>query len=187
MSAVQNPILLFGDEEAKSRAGKGHHGKSASTTWLTPPSIIDSLGGSGSFDLDPACAPEMPWLTARKMYSKASNGLMNPWFGRVWLNPPWGGPSIIGPWMRRMADHGCGIMLVPAATETVNFFECVWLAESATGILFVLSRPHFHRADGRRSNANCGTPIVLVSYGDEDAAKLRDSGIAGKFIPLTKE
>lgn len=55
--------------------------------WLTPPEIIKALG---QFDLDP-CAPVVrPWDTAERHYSIKDNGLMLPWSGRVWCNPPYG-------------------------------------------------------------------------------------------------
>lgn len=55
--------------------------------WLTPPEILSKLG---SFDLDP-CAPiRRPWATAENHYTIEDNGLLKPWFGRVWLNPPFG-------------------------------------------------------------------------------------------------
>jgi hypothetical protein len=89
--------------------------------WLTPPEIIHALG---LFSLDP-CAPiNRPWDTAIQHYTITDNGLKLPWFGRVWLNPPFGREAV--KWLRRLRDHGNGIALVPARTETAMFFETVW-------------------------------------------------------------
>lgn len=85
--------------------GMGSHQAATndSDEWLTPEEIITALG---PFDLDPASAPvPRPWGTARNYYLREEDGLAHAWRGRVWLNPPYGGPSIITPWMRRMADH----------------------------------------------------------------------------------
>lgn len=92
----------------ESRAIGSHHKyKGGTDVWLTPPSIIKSLG---EFDLDP-CAPEnRPWDTAKHHYTEADDGLSKPWFGRVWLNPPYS-RDIIGLWMERMAEVGNGISL----------------------------------------------------------------------------
>jgi hypothetical protein len=152
--------------------------------WLTPPGIIDALGGPSSFDLDP-CAPiDRPWPMARMHYTKTENGLLMPWEGRLWFNPPYGGPSIVGPWMRRMAAHGRGTALIFARTETALFHETVW--NRATAILFFQGRLFFHHADGRRADNNAGAPSCLVAYGNDDALRLQSAAIrlTGKLIWL---
>jgi DNA N-6-adenine-methyltransferase (Dam) len=150
--------------------------------WLTPPNIIAALGGAESFDLDPCAPVERPWPMARRHYTILDNGLLKPWEGRVFFNPPYGGPAIIGPWMRRMAVHGFGTALTFARTETDLFFEAVW--KKATAILFLRGRLYFHHVDGSRAAANAGAPSVLVAYGEMDAAILRDCKIAGQFVRL---
>lgn len=158
----------------------GHHGPAMeSDEWLTPPEILKALG---PFDLDP-CAPVIrPWAMARDHYTVQDNGLMKPWYGRVWCNPPYGGPEIIGPWMRRMAVHGLGTALIFARTETEVFFDTVF--RKATGVLFLRGRLHFHYVDGRRAGANAGAPSALVAYGEDDAALLRQSGLPGVYVPM---
>jgi len=75
--------------------------------WLTPPEILAALG---EFDLDPcACSAPRPWPTAKQHLTRADDGLTAPWYGRVWLNPPYGTANVVGPWMRRMVTHGNGI------------------------------------------------------------------------------
>lgn len=164
--------------------GMGGHHKPVplKDEWLTPPEIIDALGGAQSFELDP-CAPiERPWPTALQHYTIVDNGLIKPWHGRVFFNPPYGGPLIVGPWLRRMAEHGVGTALTFARTETELFFETVW--DRATAILFIKGRLWFHHVDGTRAAANSGAPSVLVAYGDADAAILQRCGIVGKFVSL---
>ena len=100
---------MFDEPEVKQgHLGMGSHQSAAmlKDEWLTPPEIIKALGGPKSFDLDP-CAPiKRPWDMAKEHYTIADNGLLKPWHGRVWFNPPYGGPAIVGPWMRRMVEHG---------------------------------------------------------------------------------
>lgn len=147
--------------------------------WLTPPHILAPLG---PFWLDP-CAPiKRPWPTALSHYTIEGDGLSRPWSGRVWLNPPYGRPEIVTPWMRRMVEHGEGTALIFARTETDLFFETVWNVASA--VLFIRSRLHFHHVNGDRAENNAGAPSVLVAYGNTDAAVLRDCGIAGRFVRL---
>lgn len=176
---------MFDEPEIKpGRKGMGSHQSAdmLKDEWLTPPEIIKALGGPESFDLDP-CAPiKRPWDMAKEHYTIADNGLLKPWHGRVWFNPPYGGPNIVGPWMRRMVDHGQGTTLIFARTETALFFETVWRA--ATAILFLEGRLYFHHVDGTKAAANAGAPSVLVAYGIDDAEILSDCKIGGQFIWL---
>ena len=138
--------------------------------WLTPPEIIKSLG---EFDLDP-CAPiNRPWDMANSHYTIEDNGLVQPWFGRVWLNPPYGLEA--AKWLDRLADHGNGIALIFARTETRMFFDHVW--GRADAVLFIEGRLHFHHVDGSRAKANSGAPSCLVAYGENNASRLIESGL----------
>lgn len=147
--------------------------------WLTPPHIIKALG---SFDLDP-CAPHesrRPWDMASRHYSAEDDGLKQPWKGRVWCNPPYGLEA--AKWLDRLADHGNGIALIFARTETAMFFEHVW--GRADAVLFLRGRLHFHHADGTRAAANAGAPSVLVAFGKANVQALRDCGIEGQLCLL---
>lgn len=160
----------------------GSHQSAAmiSDVWLTPPSIIKALG---PFDLDPCSAPlPRPWETAVRHIALPEDGLSAAWDGFVWCNPPYSREAV--KWLRRMAEHGNGIALVFARTETEWFWETVWEAPTATSILFLEGRLHFHHADGRRAKANSGAPSVLVAYGMEAAARLSRSGLPGALVPL---
>jgi hypothetical protein len=179
--------------------------------WLTPPHVLDALG---PFDLDPCAVSEpRPWPTAAHHYTVEDDGLSKPWFGRVFMNPPYGGPAIVRPWLRRMVDHGRGIALIFARTETEAFFDFVWRA--GTAALFLEGRLTFHYPDGvdpeqcRRhthtwtvrdpdkptiqwcsncglASANGGAPSVLITYGEEDAEILRTCGLPGAWVDLTR-
>ena len=165
--------------------GKVNHGmgghqsaRMMNDEWLTPPEIIQVLG---PFDLDP-CAPiTRPWNTATRHYTVKDDGLASPWRGRVWCNPPYGRETVA--WLRRLADHGDGVALIFARTETSAFFSEVWTR--ATALLFIEGRLHFYTVDGERAKANSGAPSVLVAYGGENALAIKQSGIKGKFISLT--
>jgi hypothetical protein len=157
---------------------KTHESHSADTdVWLTPPYIKTPLG---EFDLDPCAAIDQPWPTARHQYTKADNGLLKPWFGRVWLNPPYGAEAAHG--LKRLAEHGNGVALIFARTETAMFFDYVWNA--ATAVLFLRGRVKFHFPDGRQCPTNAGAPSALIAYGDENAETIRKSGLDGRFVFL---
>lgn len=138
--------------------------------WLTPPDILAQLG---AFDLDP-CAPIVrPWDTATRHFTVEDSGLLQPWAGRVWCNPPFGREAIH--WMRKMAAHGNGVALIPARTETVMFYETVW--GIADAVLFIKGRPHFHTVDGKRAPFNSGAPICLIAYGAGNVLALERSSL----------
>jgi len=142
--------------------------------WLTPPAVIEALG---DFDLDP-CAPiNRPWPTATKHYTVDDDGLMLPWDGRVWCNPPYGQET--WRWLDRMALHGNGIALVFARTETEMFFKSVW---GLCSILFLRGRLHFYDINGKRAKHNSGAPSCLLAYGYQNSIALRDCGLSGAFI-----
>lgn len=161
----------------------GHHSAHAtSVDWLTPPHVLDALGGAESFDLDPCASIDMPWPTAKRMLTVKDNGLRCRWEGRVWLNPPYSA-NVIGKWTGRLAEHGTGTALIFARTETDAFFRQVW--ERASAVLFLRGRLNFHFPDGRRSSKNSGAPSVLCAYGRHDADVLALCGLDGQFVPLT--
>ena len=170
---------LFPDVTKARAMGSHQSAAPKSNTWLTPPHIIEALA---PFDLDPCAAPEpRPWPTAVTHWTREDAPLNRQWFGRVWLNPPFRG-DLVAAFMRRMVEHGRGTALLFARTETAIFFETVWRVAAA--VLFLEGRPHFHHADGRRAAANSGAPVVLIAYGQDDATRLRDSGLAGQFLML---
>lgn len=155
-----------------------HSPISGTDCWLTPPEILRALG---EFDLDPAAAPlPRPWPTARRMISLPQDGLAEPWEGRCWVNPPYG--RMTGAWLSRLADHGHGVALIFARTETATFFEYVW--KRATGVLFLEGRLTFCKPDGSLASGNAGGPSCLVSYGEHDAAVLEACELPGAFLDL---
>lgn len=160
-------------------AGMGGHHSAAmlKDEWLTPPDILRALG---DFDLDP-CAPiDRPWEMAKAHYTVLDNGLMQPWVGRVWMNPPYGLEA--REWLNKLAGHGDGIALIFARTETEMFFSEVW--ERADAILFLRGRLYFHHVNGDRAAANAGAPSCLIAYGQRNVDSLKASGIAGRLVEL---
>lgn len=88
--------------------------------WLTPPELIRALG---SFDLDP-CAPiNRPWDTAAHHYTIDDAGLDSFWYGRVWLNPPYG--KYMYQWLEKLAEHKRGIALIFNRSDTIGYHEQV--------------------------------------------------------------
>jgi hypothetical protein len=149
------------------------------TTWLTPPYILKALG---EFDLDPCTPLDRPWDTAKHHYTIEDDGLIQPWFGRVWCNPPYG--REMNAFLEKMATHDSGgIVLIFARTETKAFFDYVW--DRAHAILFIKGRLKFYRPDGTEGDT-AGSPSVLVAYGEQEVEVLRNCGIEGRLVELKK-
>jgi len=158
-------------------SGMGGHERAyrgETDVWLTPPDFLRTLG---SFDLDPcACDEPRPWATAARHIVAAEDGLSQSWAGRVWLNPPYGAAT--GRWLARLADHGDGIALVFARTDTAWFQE---IAPRADALLFLSGRLTFHRASGRSANANAGAPSALLAFGERNVNAIYAAGQDGFF------
>lgn len=148
--------------------------------WLTPPEIIKALG---SFDLDP-CAPiKRPWETAHRHFTIEDNGLIRPWEGRVWCNPPYGPKT--GEWMARCSGHKNVTALIFARTETRQFFDYIW--PKATAVCFIKGRLSFYHVTGKKGGT-AGAPSMLVTWDDDNANTLwkavMDRKISGAFVDL---
>lgn len=75
--------------------------------WYTPAAYVDlARQVLGGIDLDPASnAVAQQWVKAEAYYTEAQNGLVQPWRGRVWLNPPYGklhNKSLMDVWARKL-------------------------------------------------------------------------------------
>lgn len=164
----------WGADVPSGRAMGSHQShRVGTTTWLTPPHITRALG---HFDLDPCAAPA--WPTADEHYILPQDGLSLPWRGMVWLNPPYGAEAWT--WLDRLAEHGSGIALVFARTETAGFVSQVW--GKADAVLFLHGRLYFHYPDGTRAPANSGAPSCLVAYGAEAATRLAECDLPGSLV-----
>jgi len=173
-----NQVLLDGTNDPNiTPAGFGifESLKDGKDEWLTPPEIIKALG---EFDLDPSSPINRPWPTAKNHYTILDNGLIKPWTGRVWMNPPYGKECVR--FMRRLADHGNGIALICARTETGMFFKTV--RNKADAIFFFRGRLIFHHVTGKLSDNCIGAPSCLVAYGENKVLAIRQSKLDAKLI-----
>lgn len=92
--------------------------------WYTPPEIVEAVRELfGIIDLDPCSnSHEAPNVPALVHFTREDDGLSREWFGRVYMNPPYG--KGIGPWIEKVrAEHEAGrvtaaVVLVKAATDT---------------------------------------------------------------------
>lgn len=93
------------------------HFSSKTDDWSTP---VDFVAKYGAFDLDP-CA-DVTNTQAPIFFTKKENGLTKKWFGRVWMNPPYG--REIGKWVKKAYESECEVVcLLPARTDTRWFHD----------------------------------------------------------------
>ena len=103
------------------------HYSSASHEWYTPPEILERVMLTmGEITLDPCSnSGEQPNVAAQYHLTAKDDGLSHPWFGRVFMNPPYG--REIGGWTDYLCEQfECGnvpeaVALVPARTDTEWF------------------------------------------------------------------
>ncbi len=175
----QDAFVLQEQGPKKRRAGMGSHEKTVGDKdeWLTDPSVIKALG---EFDLDPCSPINRPWPTAKHHFTIMDNGLMKPWIGRVFCNPPYGYET--DRWMQRLSEHGNGIALIFARTETQCWHQWIW--PTAHSILFFQGRLTFYHVNGTRASMNAGAPSCLVAYGASNTDALASSGLKGRLVNL---
>lgn len=158
--------------------GMGWHQSHDAVTvdWITPPHVLAALGAPDRFDLDPCASRTQPFPTARRSYTEGENGLLKPWVGKVWLNPPYAN-RVIDRWLGRMGEHANGIALIFARTDTEAFHRSVF--EKCKALLFLEGRLFFFTPEGKEAPHNGGAPSVLCAYSDDDAGILERCGLPG--------
>ena len=149
--------------------------------WFTPPEYFRALGLT--FDLDPASPGPSHWVPAKKIFTKADDGLSQPWHGLVWLNPPFGGRRGHVRWLEKFFAHGNGIALCAARTSSDWFHAAV--VPRAELLCFPNGKTKFHRPDGSIGREP-GTGIVLIGAGPVACTALRRSRL-GACMTILRE
>lgn len=148
---------------------------------ITPKWIIDAIG---PFDLDPCAEYPCAYYCAEFIYTEKQNGLAAPWKGLVYCNPPFD-RRVVSQWVRRMAEHNNGILLVHARIETL-WFRPIW--KVAQSILFFDKRINFYQTNGQPHNkesgvpGNSGAPVCLAAFGETAHRRLRNSKLKGVIL-----
>jgi phage N-6-adenine-methyltransferase len=99
----------------------------SSDEWETPPEFFDLINRQlGPFTLDPCARAET--AKCEQYFTQEDDGLAQPWYGVVWVNPPYSAPRR---WVEKaLAEMAAGhanriVMLLPAAVDTVWFHDLV--------------------------------------------------------------
>ena len=89
----------------------------SSTTgeWATPPDLFERLDREFRFTLD-VCATHQN-AKCRRYFTRKEDGLVQPWSGNVWMNPPYG--RGIDQWVAKAASSGVRcVCLLPVRSDT---------------------------------------------------------------------
>ena len=106
------------------------------------------------------------------------DGLQQPWFGRVFCNPPYD-TALIVRFIRRCVEHRNAVALTFARTDTRLFHELIF--PNADSILFIKGRLSFYHVTGEQGGT-AGAPSCLIAFNKENTAVLETCGIDGKLV-----
>jgi hypothetical protein len=126
--------------------------------WYTPRIYVEAAAEvflMAGVDLDPASSKiAQQTVKAGAFYTKDDDGLSKPWFGNVWLNPPYGS-GIIEPFIKRLVGDFADGKIAQAVVLTNNATETQWfqlLLSRASAVCFPSGRIEF--LDGTGTPAN---------------------------------
>lgn len=146
-----------------ARRGFQHYRRIGEETWLTPRWLVDALGLPRTADVDPCAPPVRHWATARLHFNKAQDGYNCAWRKSdfYWVNPPHGREC--AKWMEKLDDHGNGLLLIFARTDTLAFHDLVFAHPGAHTLFFFHGRLKFANGAGEEVGT-AGGPSVLAAY-----------------------
>jgi hypothetical protein len=139
--------------------------------WFTPPDCVakvrEALGG---IDLDPASHPiAQQTVRAKMFFTAADNGLARPWFGRVWLNPPYN-RALLSPFVDKLVAEYANGAVEQAILLTHNYTDTEWFhsaARAARSICFPRGRIRFRAPSGDECSPTQGQALFYFGLGDE--------------------
>jgi hypothetical protein len=118
----------------------------------------------GAIDLDPCSnSREIPNVPAARHYTAEDNGLVQPWEGRVFLNPPFG--SGVERWFSKLYQKRFtgrtteAIVLWKSATETAAWKTLTALSHR---VCFPFSRIRFVGSQGNESGPTFSPALFYV-------------------------
>jgi phage N-6-adenine-methyltransferase len=154
----KNDLLQDSWNEPEASESVPHVARSSGENeWYTPAKfIIVAAGVMGCIDLDPASSDEaQKTVNAGAYYTIETDGLAKPWFGNVWLNPPYS-KDLVGKFAAKLltsledSSVQQAVVLVNNATET-QWFQS--LAVKCDAICFPCGRIQFIDKTGMVANS----------------------------------
>jgi hypothetical protein len=160
---------------------------SGSVEWFTPPEIVGRVRAVlGEINVDPAsCDKAQEIVQAARYYTVYDDGMTQPWYGRVFLNPPLGIPHVANFTGKFIAEYtagnmSAGVMLTHASSDAAWYHQ---LLDHADALCIVRGRIRFLGADGRE----CGAPPQgqsIFYIGPDPATFAQKFAEVGRTVPL---
>ena len=154
-----------------SRQTWGHHNHLAQGTgeneWYTPLEYIElARTAMDGITLDPASsAKAQQGIQADNYFTEKDSGLEQPWYGNVWLNPPYSRdliPAFIEKLVSELGNIDQAILLTHNYTDTRWFHAA---EEHAARICFTTGRIRFLDEKGNRSAPTQGQAFFYFGRG----------------------
>jgi phage N-6-adenine-methyltransferase len=137
---------------------------SASDEWETPQKFFDAVNAIFHCTLDVCATPSN--AKCARYYTKKEDGLLRPWRGICWMNPPYG--REISRWIQKAYESSLEpgtvvVCLLPARTDTKWWHDHVMPRASIVG--FIQGRLRFSGRGLNVSKGGAPFPSVLVVFG----------------------
>jgi hypothetical protein len=174
---------------ATAETGAAHvANNTGNNEWYTPPEYIEAARAAmEGIDLDPASSDVANrTVKAARHFTLQDDGLMQPWAGRVWLNPPYSG-DLVSKFCEKLLDaytsgdvwQAC--LLVNNATET-QWFQS--LLKKATSVCFPSGRIRFFNKAGELENSPLQGQTVLYFGGEKEKFSAAFSGFGPILVAM---
>jgi phage N-6-adenine-methyltransferase len=153
------------DSARKVKISKLNRGmfRSASDEWETPQEFFNAVNEVFHCTLDVCATPFN--AKCEHYYTKKENGLLQPWRGVCWMNPPYG--REISRWVQKAYESSFEagtivVCLLPARTDTKWWHE--YVMTRAADVSFIQCRLRFS-GKGGVSKGSAPFPSALVIFG----------------------
>ena len=161
------------DERAQRQGLPPALTSSESNEWYTPAQYVEAARQlMGGIDVDPASnATANKIIKALTYYDIESNGLDKPWYGRVWLNPPYGrdnGGSNQEVWSHRLLEqYETGITKEAVLLVNANT-EAKWFQPFYDYLICLTNhRIKFYSTDGTPNQPTQGNALIYLGHQQE--------------------
>jgi hypothetical protein len=137
--------------------------------WFTPePWIARARVALGEIDLDPAShVIAQQTVQAKRFFTIVDDGLTRPWFGRVWLNPPYN-RALLAPFIDKLVTEYASGRVEQAILLTHNYTDTEWFhtaANAANVICFPSGRIRFLSPAGDECSPTQGQAFFYFGNG----------------------
>ena len=170
MTDEQRELFELGRTSANRKQPKVVHGTqlTGNIEWYTPPEYVEAARKAmGSIDCDPASSSlAQQVVKAEVFYTIHDNGLVKPWHGNVWLNPPYAA-KIITPFVAKLCalleekQIQQAIMLTHCNTDT-KWFHDAW--NKCKAFCQTRGRVRFYDINGKSNSPTHGHIFLYFGH-----------------------